>query len=212
MALQAMFNGKELIANGKNYANRKPKKDRPYSDYYPTPKSLTWKLLETGEFPNHNESFWEPACGKGAISTELWNSGIRDLVATDINMGESYDFLKEPNIKVIDNIITNPPFSLFDEFVIKAKQVAKKKVAMIAKVNFFGATGRAKKGVWDHLSHVYLFDRQVDYRTPEREDGLLHVGNLVTGWFIWDMDWKDNWWKTEMISVQEYAKLGQVKL
>ena len=194
---------------GKAYANRKQEKERPESDFYPTPKSLTWNLLELHEF-GRNDVIWEPACGNGAISNELPKFGYENYRATDLNMG--VDFLKTNKEEVyVNHIITNPPFSLFDEFVLKAKELVTSKIAFIGKVNFFGATGRQKKGIWKNLSNVYIFDRQVDYRTPERDDGLFHVGNLVTGWFIWDMNWKEDWWKTSIISVQEYAKLGQVK-
>ena len=35
---------------------------------------------------------------------------------------------------------------------------------------------------WKHLKSLYVLSRQIDYRTPLREDGALCVGNLITGW------------------------------
>jgi hypothetical protein len=186
------------------------------SDLYETPKSLVWKLMETGEFyEGPNKSVLEPACGRGAIVKELRRSFFTNKVAysdkmiTSFNL-QSVDFLKMPEYRC-NYIITNPPFSLFDDFVMKAKEIAIEKIAFIGKTNFFGAYQRAEKEVWKHLKHVYVFNRQVDYRGPVHEDGLFHVGGLVTGWFIWDMNWDRPFWKTSIMDVQEYAKLGQYK-
>jgi hypothetical protein len=30
------------------------------------------------------------------------------------------------------------------------------------------------------------------------------AGNLITGWFIWDMNWKEDYWYTSIIDVQKY--------
>jgi hypothetical protein len=190
---------------GKAYANRKPKIERPKSDFYPTPKSLVWELLETKEF-DPLQPTWEPACGDGAISETLKDHGFQSVMTTDLRFGD--DFLIS-NRKV-SQIITNPPFSLFDQFVNKAK-ASSDKFAFIGKVNFFGATGRNNRGVWKHLKKVFIFDRMVDFRSSTREDGWFSVGNLVTAWMIWDMSWNENYWKTSITSVQEYAKLGQIK-
>lgn len=190
---------------GKAYANRKKIEDRPKSDFYETPYSLTWELLKLGLF-DFNKGCLEPASGMGAIHSILndifrWGCMGNDIRITGddfLDWTEKYPY-----------IITNPPFSLFDEFVLKAKEIATEKIAMIGKVNFFGAYKRVEKGVWKHLKHVYIFNRMVDYRTPVRDDGLFHVGNLVTGWFVWDLSWNEDWWHTSILDVQKYAKLGQ---
>ncbi len=82
---------------------------------------------------------------------------------------------------------------------------------MIGKTNFFGAYKRNKNGVWKHLKKVYVFNRQVDYRTPYRKDGHFHVGNLITGWFCFDLSWSKKYWHTEIMDIQKYATLGQFK-
>jgi len=202
---------------GKAYANRKIEKERPESDFYETPKSLTWELMKLNLF-DYNKKIGDLCCGKGAISNVLKEKFER-LVCSDINIYKkdngitSYglDFLTEYENKSFDFLVMNPPFSMFDEFVLKAKEITREKFAFIGKTNFFGAYNRAKRGIWKNLSHVYIFNRQVDYRSPVRDDGLFHVGNLVTGWFLWDMKWNENYWKTSIIDVQKYAKLGQFK-
>ena len=90
---------------------------------------------------------------------------------------------------------------MFDEFVTKAKEVARF-VIFIGKTNFFGAYQRCKKGIWNHLEFVSVFNRQVDYRSPARKDGKFQCGNLVTGWFFWNRNWKSNYWETSIMDVQ----------
>lgn len=191
---------------GKAYANRKPLDQRPEADFYSTPYCLTWKLLELNQFDPYLETY-EPACGNGAISSQLKKHGFIKVIEDDIRLTKK-DFL---NCKEhYPQIITNPPFSLFDEFVIKAKECSNK-FAFIFKTNFFGAHSRYKNGIWDNLKSVYIFDRQIDYRSPLRDDGKVHCGNLITGWGIWDSTWDKDYWTTKVISIQDYCKLGGIK-
>jgi hypothetical protein len=192
---------------GKAYANRKKVEDRPESDFYQTPRPLTWELLKLNEF-DYGKTVLEPACGDLAIYNEI-EGCFKDIIYFDKNrvngILSNIDFLDlDPNRMKWDYIITNPPFSLFDEFVMKAKEIAREKFAFIGKTNFFGAYKRYKNGIWKHLKHVYVFNRQVDYRYF-REDNKLICGNLITGWFIWDMNWNESWWKTSIIDVQKYV-------
>ena len=197
----------EYKMKGKAYANRKSEDKRPQSDFYVTPKSLVWELLKTDVLKG-SKKILEPCCGKHAISSELEKAGF-DVTSKDIMYGDNF-LCSDYKFGEFDTIVTNPPFSQFDDIVMKAKKVAPK-VVMIAKTNFFGAYARNKKGVWKHLKEVYIFNRQLDYRTPERDDGLFHVGNLITGWFVWDNSWNEDYWQTRIIDVQQYAKLGGIK-
>ena len=191
---------------GKNYANRKPLKERPEADFYSTPISLVWELNNRGILPDKSTVIYEPASGGNAIVNSLQDMGF-SVVKDDIRTTKK-DFLDCTD--TVDCIVTNPPFSLFDDFVLKAKEVSPL-VIMIAKTNFFGAYKRNQMGVWENLRDVYIFNRQVDYRTPHRQDGHFHVGNLITGWFVWDRDWTESYWRTHIMDVQQYATLGGIK-
>ena len=189
---------------GKAYANRKKKEDRPKGDLYHTPFSLVWKLNEVENF----NSVWEPANGWGAISENLpsWTETVEKI--SDIETGT--DFLECTNIWEGD-IITNPPFDLWDDFVLKAKELAEGRVCMLGRLNYLGTYKRAGKGIWKHLHRVYVFNRYVDYQTPYRTDGNFHLGALCTGWFIWDKTWNEDYFETRQLDVQEYATLGGFK-
>ena len=190
---------------GKAYANRKPVSERPEQDFYSTPYPLTWELLKLNEF-NKRTPIYEPADGSGAISSQLEKAGFkvyRDDIRTT---GKDFLDCKEKH----PAIITNPPFSLWTEFVDSARGVSDK-WAFIGKTNFFGTYNRYKDGVWKNLSKVYVFNRQLDYRSPLRDDGAMHVGNLITGWFIWDKSWKKDYWRMEIMDIQKYCTLGGIK-
>lgn len=186
----------------KAYANRKPVSERPEQDFYSTPYSLTWELLKLNEFPK-GSIIYEPADGSGAISSQLVKAGHK--VITDDIRTTGKDFLKCEDH--YDFIITNPPFSCVDDFVMQAKKCCNK-FAFIMKTNFLGSQSRVKKAIWKNCSKMYVLSRQVDYRSPLLETGEVCVGNLITSWCIWDKTWDKDFFETRVIDIQKYCTLG----
>jgi hypothetical protein len=187
---------------GKAYANKRSVENRPIGDLYHTPKSLVWELLKKEKLI---EPVWECACGEGAITDVLSDNSI-SYKASDISSG--INFLEIPNdFKWNGTIFTNPPFTYWDEFVMKAKQLTTKNVIMLGRLNYFGTQSRYDSNIWEGLKKVYIFTRYVDYQTPKRNDGLFHVGSLCTGWFLFDMDYTGEP-TVGYIDVKGYAKLG----
>ena len=191
---------------GKAYANRKPIEQRPDADFYSTPFSLTRELMKLIDIPKQS-TFYEPCAGNGAI-TKVLKEHDYNVIEDDIRTTKK-DFLDYDG--KVPYLITNPPFSLFDDIVLKAQQITEKQYIILLKTNFFGAYKRNELGVWKHLKELHIFNRQVDYRTPLREDGHFHVGNLITGWGIFDKSWNESWWKTSIVDIQQYATLGGIK-
>jgi len=191
---------------GKSYACRKPIEERPESDFYRTPSSLVEMLVSRSpDLARHyNNVIYEPMAGDGVIVDMLREYGY-EVEADDIRT-TGKDFLS--CTKKYPFIVTNPAFSIFSETVAKCKEVCTDGFILLGKMNFFGAHSRTVDKTWEHLSQVYIFDRQVDYRTPPREDGAFCVGALVTGFFVWDMNWNEDYWLTSVWDVQEYATLG----
>jgi hypothetical protein len=184
---------------GRDYVRRTS--NRP-GDLYDSPMCTLWTLLEKESFNN----CLEPASGNGSL-----------LKAAPSGMfTHSFDLLKDGtnflDCKEIWNgdIITNPPFSIWDLMVTHAKQIATGRICMIGKTNFFGCVGRYNSDIWNNLEWVYIFNRYIDYQTPYREDGLCHVGNMCTGWFIWDKRYTGNP-KIRLLDVSKYAVLGNYK-
>jgi hypothetical protein len=193
------------MTTGKAYANRKPVSERPESDNYPTPIALGLELVNLGIL-NKRKPINDPAAGQGQLARVLGDH-YPVVIYSDLHEN-GVDFLKDYT-KPLAQIVTNPPFSQFDDFVMKAKELSPF-VVMIGKTNFFAAQARYKNGVWKHLKHVYIFNRQIDYRTP-LGSMQMNVGNLCSGWFVWDRQWNKPYWNTSIIDVQKYCTLGAVK-
>ena len=98
-------------------------------DFYPTDPLWVDILCRHHKFKG---IITEPACGDGAISEELKKHKYRVESTDKYDYGYGYvgrDFLDR---KVhTDNIITNPPSFLFDEFWIKAYSLARHEVAFL---------------------------------------------------------------------------------
>ena len=106
------------------YVGHNAKKDREKDDFYPTPPSATQSLLDNQKFEGN---IWECACGNGAMSKVMKESGYEVYSSDLINRGygeTGVDFLE--STKQVDNIVTNPPFNLGTEFTIQALKLARK--------------------------------------------------------------------------------------
>jgi len=191
---------------GKAYANKKKQEDRPIGDFYSTPKSLVWVARSIIEKEFHkNIPILEPCSGLGSISQELKQCGYV-VKENDLFYG-GVDYLTQNFIE--STVITNPPFSLWDNFVEKSKTHAKK-ILMIGRLNYLGTNSRYLSSIWKNLKSIYCFNRYVDYRTPFRKDGLFNVGAMATGWFLWDLSFTGDT-TIHILDVQQYATLGNYK-
>lgn len=118
-------------------------KARKASDLYPTPPEVTVALMRFLKL-SAGTDVWEPACGQGDMVETLRNCGML-VYGTDIRGGQ--DFLKTygPHYtdKSIDWIITNPPFSLAEEFIRHAAEIGKP-FAMLLKAQYWHAAKRAQ--------------------------------------------------------------------
>lgn len=183
----------EIIEKGKSYAARKPKDKRPKGDLYETPYSFTEILVNTGEI-NFKKDIHDFSCGNGAIGRVLkkYVSNEFFLYETDITSKNlNGDFLDDPSHwHVPPQTVQNPPFSLWDSFVLQAKKMKIRKIMYLGKTNFFASHKRTKLGIWDNLKSVYVFDRQANLDKPLRDDGKFYPGMACYAWFVWDLKYK----------------------
>lgn len=157
---------------------------RPENDFYPTPPEATLALLSREHFTG---SIWEPACGDGAICRVLEQQGYRDIIASDLidrGYGEApHDFLR--STRRADNIVTNPPFTLAQQFVEHSLAATNGKVAMLCKLVFL--EGQKRKAFFENtpLARVHVFSKRVNfYREGER--GKLGTSMMAFAWFVWE--------------------------
>jgi len=132
-------------------------------DDFPTPPWATRALCELLGGADHLEglSCWEPACNRGYMVRPLeeyfrrvWASDVHDY-SLDPGAGDAQervvDFLfpgsESPNIAAqgVDWIITNPPFRLAEQFIERARDIARVGVAMLVRMQFLEGTGRYKR-------------------------------------------------------------------
>lgn len=165
---------------GKNFSGNTNKK-RSKSDFYQTPYSITRRLLEVEKFSGR---ILEPACGAGAITAILKEAGYEDITAYDLLL-DGKDFLTET--RKFDAIITNPPFSLAKEFILKACEVATR-FAFLLPLNYLQGQARYNE-IWsasEILEKVYIFTRYPLLSAHIRPDGKYETAMMAYAWYIFD--------------------------
>lgn len=185
---------------GKNYSCNNKVEKRNKNDFYQTPYSITRHLLNNETF-NYNLEILEPCCGNNAIVNilkEKWNDNL--ITYYDIEK----DFLTETETDKYSYIILNPPYRLAYDFILKCKEVCKKKFAMLLPLNYLHGKKRYDNIYCDinyPLKKVYIFTRYPLLTSDDvREDGCYNTGMMVYAWFIFEkdyigkteIDWIDN--------------------
>lgn len=145
--------------------------ERKPADLYPTPVDGTESIIEVLKAMKRSDgtpikTIWEPACGDGRLARVLEWHGFT-VISTDLREYPGYgygglDFLTEtPGAKwgwdmpEIDAIVSNPPFSLAEEFIRRALTFTPN-VVMLLKQTFWNVGGRSK-GLWvDHTPDMEL--------------------------------------------------------
>lgn len=135
-------------------AGGQPANGRRKSDYYPTPPDATVALLNFLGLQKESV-VWEPACGTGMMADAIKSQGYQ-VIASDINdygYGlPNIDFLT-CDCQTCDAIITNPPFSLAEQFIRRAAR-HKKPFAFLLKSQFWNA--RKRRGLFLDVTPSYI--------------------------------------------------------
>src|SRR5215213_5923676 len=127
-------------------AQRVEPKDSP--DDFPTPPWATRGLVEHVLDDKRGLgalSCLEPACGAGHMAKVLQEYFGEVCVADafDYGYGPVRNFLTfSYDRNAVDWVITNPPFRLAEEFVLRALHVARRGVAILARTVFLESAGR----------------------------------------------------------------------
>lgn len=156
---------------------------RPDGDFYPTPPEATLALLAEEKFTG---TIWEPACGNGAMSKVLEDAGhvVMSSDLYDRGFGEtSVDFLK--TTRSVENVVTNPPFKLAQEFVEHSLNCTTGKVAMLCKLVFLEGQKRRSFFESTPLARVHVFSKRVNFYR-EGEKGKLGTSMMAFAWFVWE--------------------------
>ena len=163
------------------------------NEYYATHPSVTLDLLRVESFHHH---ILEPACGGGFISEPLSKNGY-DVLSTDlIDRGYgngNIDFLSTEFEKGVFDIVTNPPYTLFIQFLIKSIDICYNKVAMLLPLSFLTTKQRSKlyKEFPPHTVYIYE-DRICIAKNGEFERYQSVINPQQYAWFVWHKGFHGN--------------------
>lgn len=117
-------------------------------DDFPTPPWATRALVEhvlENKAELSNMICLEPACGVGHMAKVL-SEYFDEVRSSDIHpygYGEVRDYLGVPlETNSSDWVITNPPFRLGEQFVLRSLKIARRGVAILARTVFIESVGR----------------------------------------------------------------------
>lgn len=140
---------------------------------------------------------WECACGNGNISRKLTEyfplSKVKstDLIYRGYGQGD-VNFLSS-DFQEAEMIITNPPFSLINEFICKALELTQRYVVFFAKIQVLETVSRKELLEKSPLKYIYVHStRQATWKDGKSRtlDGKKWATTMFLAWFVWDKEYK----------------------
>lgn len=159
--------------------------NRASLDFYPTPPISTKALLSVEQFEG---AIWEPACGDGAISKVLIDAGYEVFSSDVVDRGygtTNRDFLLDYKT-TSDNIVTNPPFILAEEFARHAISRARRKVAFLCRLAWLESKKRKRLFQETPLARVWVHSERVPMLRNGDQMMAGGGGMIAFAWFVWD--------------------------
>ena len=152
-------------------------------DFFPTPAWATHALIDNETFDG---DIWECACGDGAMSRVLQQTG-QPVYSSDLydhGYGDvGIDFLQ--TTRSAANIVTNPPFNSAEGFVAKALKQAERKFALLLRLAFLeGGNRHDTIFAVRPPSRVGVFSERITFYPPGVE--VKGTGTTAYAWFVWD--------------------------
>lgn len=149
----------------------KPPLKQGRKDDFQTPPNALEPLYK---FLKRSWTIWECASGKGNLTRAFRRKGYK-VISTDILSGQ--DFLEyEP--KEYDCIITNPPFSLKQEFLQRAYCLGKPFAFLLPLTTLESAKRQFLFRCYG--LELVLFDHRINFETP---NGKGEGSWFATAWF-----------------------------
>lgn len=152
---------------------------RVKSDYYPTPPEVTEALMQFLDLPA-GTAIWECAAGKNHMVNVMRDHGYR-VIASDIETG--YDFMETPLVDC-DWIITNPPFSLSEQFISKCIE-HRKPFALLLKSHYWHARRRLNLFMDHPPAYILPLTWRPDFFFKARGGGSPMLDVM---WCVWNTE------------------------
>ncbi len=152
-------------------------------DFFPTPAWATHALIDNEAFDGE---IWESACGNGAMSEVLKQTGSPVFSSDLYDRGYGQpgeDFLK-PSRRAA-NIVTNPPYNAAEGFVRAGLEAATRKFALLLRLAFLEGANR-QRTIFSQSppSRIWVFSERITFYPA----GAVQKGSGTTAyaWFVWD--------------------------
>lgn len=144
------------------------------SDYFYTPEIALIPLLK--HIPKHWK-IWECAAGKGHL-VRLFHKHNYDCFGTDILDKDNSDFLKYNLVPHFDCIVTNPPYSLKKDFLIRAYDIGKPFAFLLPLTAL--ETNDRQRLFEKYGLQIILMNKRINFYTPS---GKGSGSWFATAWF-----------------------------
>jgi hypothetical protein len=164
---------------------------RDEHDWYIEPAWCSKRLFGVETFEG---SIYDPACGRGTILRSAIDAlpgrivfGT-DIVHRDVMCMEEVDFLGDRDFPTADNIVSNPPYRRSREFVNRALEAARFKVAMLMPALWVLGDERSRWLEKTPLSKVYFLTPRPSMPPGEAIlAGAVPMGGTTDfAWFVWE--------------------------
>ena len=173
------------------WASNHSKQEREKMDFYATDPKAIDALLEVEDF---SKLILEPACWMGHLSSRLvekWHAVLSSDIV-DRWYGCIADFFSRDEWEW--DIITNPPYSLAQEFIEHSLRITKPwaKIAMFLKVQFLEGKRRKELFKKSPPKVVYVFSERIMCAKNWDFEGMRKSwGSAVAyAWYIRENGWK----------------------
>lgn len=170
-------------------------------DDFPTPPWATRALCEKLLLDGHSlgsQEVREPAANRGFMARPLGEYFGKVLASDLMDYGVGYpveDFLFPYSITTVDWTITNPPFTLADQFVMRGLETSRVGCAIIVRSAFLEGIGRYEQlfsrtppaAVYQFVERVPMVKGRVD---PEAASATAY------SWIVWvhgEHDTRQRW-------------------
>lgn len=190
------MNDKKVLQGGK-LAGGNPKNGRVENDYYATNPKAVETLFNN--YTWDSKTNLEPCVGEGHIA-KVFNkfTNKRELDCLDL-VDRGYpntivqDFLTYTTDKKYEGIITNPPFSLAQEFIEKSISLLDEngQIAMFLKIQFLEGSKREEFFKKYPPKYIYVFrKRMATWNNGQEfdENGKHWATTMCHAWFIWEKE------------------------
>jgi hypothetical protein len=154
-------------------------------DFFRTPPWATFALIDNEKFEGE---IWESACGDGAMSDVLQQTGqpVRSSDLYDRGYGEiGFDFLSPQWSS--DNVVTNPPYNCAEGFVSSGVKYSRRKFALLLRLAFLEGANRSNT-IFSKVppARVWVFSERITFYPSGVEP--KGSGTTAYAWFVWDKD------------------------